>query len=179
MNQGEAGRAAAGPVRGDRKMTIEHLMTRDVETCAPEDDLARAAMIMWRRDCGFVPVVDPVQGRCVGVITDRDICVAGATKHRPLHGILVREVMSPGVYTCATKDNVLVALHRMAEGQVRRLPVVSKEGRVEGVLSLNDLILAAERMERKREDAVTYADVISVLKAVSAHRLPILVGTPG
>jgi CBS domain-containing protein len=159
-------------------MTVEHLMTRDVETCGPDDDLAHAAMIMWRRDCGFVPVVDPAQGRYLGVITDRDVCIAGATKHRPLHGIPVREVMNPGVYACAPKDNVLVALHRMAEGQVRRLPVVSKDGRVEGVLSLNDLILAAERLERKREDAVTYADVMSVLKAVSAHRLPVLMGAP-
>lgn len=159
-------------------MIIEHLMTRDIETCTPDDDLAHAAMIMWRRDCGFVPVVN-AEGRYVGVITDRDVCIAGATKHRSLHKIPVREVMSQGVYTCAPTDNVLVALHRMAEGQVRRLPVVAKDGRVEGVLSLNDLILAAERVERKREDAVTYADVISVLKAVSAHRLPTLVGAPG
>lgn len=159
-------------------MTIEHLMTRDVETCEANSDLAHAAMIMWRRDCGIVPVVDPDDGRYAGVITDRDICMAGATKHLPLHAIPVREVMGRGIYTCAPGDNVLVALHRMAEGQVRRLPVVSKDGRVLGMLSLNDLILAAERTERKRDDAVTYADVMSVLKAVSSHRLPTLVGTP-
>jgi CBS domain-containing protein len=172
MSARAGGRAGRGRKK-ETAMTIEPIMTRDVETCAPDSDLAHAAMIMWRRDCGFVPVAEHKSGRYVGVITDRDICMAGATCHRALHDIRVGEVMNKGTYTCAPTDNVLVALHRLAEGQVRRLPVVDKQGKVVGVLSLNDLILACERGDRKREGSLTYADVMAVLKAISSHRLPV------
>jgi CBS domain-containing protein len=153
-------------------MKVEQLMTRDVETCAPDANLAHAAMIMWRRDCGFVPVVENPSGRFAGVITDRDICIAAATRHASVHSIPVREVMSSHAYTCAPSDDVRVAMHRMSEGQVRRLPVVDKQGKLNGVISLNDLALAAERSLRRESDGIGHADVMGVLKAVSAHRLP-------
>ncbi len=153
-------------------MKVEHLMTRDVETCAPEADLAQAAMIMWRRDCGFVPVVESSSGRFAGVITDRDICMATATRHSSASSIPVREVMGSHAFTCAPSDDVRVAMHRMSEGQVRRLPVVDKQGKLSGVISLNDLALAAEKSLRREDDGIGYADVMGVLKAVSAHRLP-------
>lgn len=153
-------------------MKVEHLMTRDVETCAPEANLAQAVMIMWRRDCGFVPVVESPSGRFAGVITDRDICIAVATRHTPAASIPVGETMSRHVFTCAPSDDVRVAMHRMSEGQVRRLPVVDKQGKLSGVVSLNDLALAAERTSRREDEGIGYADVMGVLKAVSAHRLP-------
>jgi CBS domain-containing protein len=153
-------------------MKVERLMTPDVETCAPEANLAHAAMIMWRRDCGFVPVVENPSGLFAGVITDRDICMATATRHSYAHLIPVREVMSSRAFTCAPTDDVRVAMHRMSEGQVRRLPVVDKQGKLKGVISLNDLALAAERSSRRGDDGIDYADVMGVLKAVSAHRLP-------
>ena len=61
-------------------MKVEEVMTRDVQSCYPETNLAEAAMQMWRGDFGVLPVVD--SGKVVGMITDRDICMAAATKHR-------------------------------------------------------------------------------------------------
>lgn len=153
-------------------MKVEHLMSRDVEACAPRTTLTDAAMIMWRRDCGFVPVVEEAAGKLVGVITDRDICVATATKHRSPDAIRVEEVMTKETFTCAPGDTIRAAAHRMAESQVRRLPVVDRQRRLLGVLTLNDLVLAAERDITPPAEGVGYTDVMGILKAVSAHRIP-------
>ena len=62
-------------------MRVKELMTSDVKTCSLDTNLAAAAKIMWDSDCGAVPVTDE-RGRVVGVITDRDICIAAATRPR-------------------------------------------------------------------------------------------------
>ncbi len=157
-------------------MKVEGVMSQDVRGCSPSDSLTDAAMIMWSRDCGFVPVVESHNGRLSGVITDRDICIATATKHRSVDSIQVGEVMSKQPMTCAPTDDVHTAIDRMVQGQVRRLPVVDKNGKLAGVLSLNDLALAAEKSDR-RADGVTFADVVRALKAVSTHRLPAAVAS--
>ncbi len=153
-------------------MNVDHLMTRDVESCTPDANLTQAAMIMWRRDCGFVPVVESPGGRFVGVITDRDICIATATKHANPDSVRVGTVMNRRAVTCTPSEDVQTAMSRMGEAQVRRLPVVDRNGKLAGVLALNDLALVAERTGRRKEDSVSYADVAGLLRAVSAHRLP-------
>jgi CBS domain-containing protein len=154
-------------------MNVDHFMSHDVKSCMPADSLTDAAMVMWERDCGFVPVVDAPNGALVGVITDRDICMAVATKHRPMDSIPVGEVMNRQLITCSSTDDVQVAMDRMAAGQVHRMPVVDKKSHIKGVISLNDLVLAAaESSEIRKSSAVSYNDVVKVLKAVSAHRLP-------
>ena len=70
-------------------MKVREVMTSEVEICDPGHDLAAAAMIMWRRDCGAVPVVEPESNRALGVITDRDICMALATRHRQASGAVL------------------------------------------------------------------------------------------
>jgi CBS domain-containing protein len=153
-------------------MNVEHLMTRDVEVCTPDSTLTDAAMIMWRRDCGIVPVVKPGTRDLVGVITDRDVCMAAATRHASTDDLFVRDLIGGHIYTCGPADSVRNAAHRMAEAQVRRIPVTDRAGMLLGMLSLNDLALAAEKTERRGEALPTYTDAIGVLKAVSAHRLP-------
>jgi CBS domain-containing protein len=154
-------------------MKVEHLMTQDVECCTPDDTLTGAAMIMWRRDCGIAPVVRPGTQDLVGVITDRDICMAAATRHLSTDDLFVRDVMGTQIFTCAPTDSLRTAEHRMAEGQVRRIPVTDRAGKLLGMISLNDIALSAERTERRGEALPTYTDVMGVLKAVSAHRLPV------
>ncbi len=165
----EAGavRREAGAVR------VERLMTRDVETCAPDVDLAQAAMIMVRRNCGLVPVVEHGSGRLAGVITDRDICMAAAMRHADAHSIPVGEVMTRRLTTCAPTDEVRLAMRRMSEARVRRLPVVDRLGMLKGIVSLTDLAFAAGRPPRSGEHAIHEADVLAVLNAVSAKSLPV------
>lgn len=149
-------------------MKVRDLMHSHVHTCAPETDLGSAARIMWDHDCGIVPVTEE-NGRLVGVVTDRDICIAAATKDRPPSAIRVREVFERKPRACAPDDDVRSAMDLMAEARVRRLPVVEGET-LRGILSLNDVILRAEAGEGRRPaSGIAHADVVRVLKAISEH----------
>ena len=107
-------------------MKVEDVMTKDVQTCRPETNLADAAMRMWRNDCGILPVVADGE-KVVGVITDRDICMAGATRHRDQANIRVEEVISGKVYGCPPNVDIHEALKIMRKNQVRRLPIIRAE----------------------------------------------------
>jgi CBS domain-containing protein len=152
-------------------MNVENLMTHEIEACNPDDSLTDAAMIMWRRDCGIVPVVKPDTHEVAGVITDRDICMAAATRHMTTDDLYVRDVMTrDGVTTVTPEESVSTAVQRMAEAQVRRIPVTNRSGALVGMISLNDIVLAAEKTNRGTEGMPTYADTVDALKAVCAHR---------
>ena len=155
-------------------MNVESLMTHDIEACNPDDSLTDAAMIMWRRDCGIVPVVRPDTQEVTGVITDRDICMAAATRHARTDDLYVRDVMTrDGVTTVTPSDSVRTAVQRMAEAQVRRVPVTDRSGVLVGMISLNDIALAAEKTDRRVEGIPTYTDTMDALKAVCTHRNPV------
>jgi len=124
-------------------MTVQEVLTPNVKTCTADTDLAIAAKIMWDGDCGTVPVVN-YERKVVGMITDRDICIAAATRATSPANICVRDVMSGRVYTCSPDDEVLRALKIMKEQRVRRLSVVDRDQRLVGILSLNDLVARAE-----------------------------------
>lgn len=151
-------------------MRIEDVMTGDPECCTPHHDLAHAAMIMWRRDCGIVPVVEGGTNKLIGVVTDRDICMATTMKNRAPSIIPVADVMNRKPMTCLPDEDVKAALQKMGEAQVRRLPVTDSQGNLRGIVALNDLALHAERAEGKGNVSVPYEAVVSVLRAVSRHR---------
>ena len=66
-------------------MKVEQLMTKSVATCGPDKSADDAARIMWERDCGFVPITESTSNpRVIGVVTDRDLCMAAYTRGRPL-----------------------------------------------------------------------------------------------
>lgn len=144
-------------------MTVEQVMTRDIASVAPDSNLAHAAVMMGQRECGFLPVVE-ASGRLAGVITDRDICLAGAMRKVPAHRVPVQEVMTTRMALCSPMDDLRKAMHRMSEARVRRLPVVERDGRLCGILSLDDLAFALGR-----SDGPSAGEVLAVLKSVSAH----------
>src|SRR4051794_15289878 len=100
-------------------MNVEELMTRNVETCTTNDSLARAAQIMWERDCGYVPVLDSHR-RLMGVLTDRDICMAAYTQGRPLQHITAAQVMSHNVKAASPSDSLEAVETLMQVHQIRR-----------------------------------------------------------
>ena len=122
-------------------MMVSDLMTREVEACRPGQSLAEAAGLMWRRDCGAVPVVDE-GGAVVGIITDRDICMALASRRAYAFEVAVGEVMSRDVVTCTPEDDAEEALEVMRRRQVRRLPVVDAHGRLLGMITETDVLHA-------------------------------------
>lgn len=149
-------------------MKIEEIMTSDVKFCHSNDNLAEAASILWSNDCGILPVVDEA-GKVVGMISDRDICIATVTKNRLAAEITVGEVSgSHRVHSCAPDDDVQEALKIMQEHQVRRVPVVDSAGELRGILSINDVILAAEAGGWGR--GVSFQDAMTTLKAICEHR---------
>ena len=123
-------------------MKVKELMTSDVKSCGLDTNLAAAARIMWEEDCGAIPVTD-TRGKVVGLITDRDICIAGATRSRTEGEIPVQEVISKSLFSCAPGDDVRGALETMRVQKVRRLPVVDQAGRLMGIVSLHDIALHA------------------------------------
>ena len=149
-------------------MKVKDVMTSPVLFCAPETNLAAAAMIMWESDCGALPVVSH-EKQVVGMITDRDICMA-LTKHR-LASDAVGEVPSRVVYACSPHDDVKEALKTMEKERVRRLPTLNTDGVLQGMLSMNDVVLHAEQGTKGRKTpALSYKDAISALKEICAHR---------
>jgi len=167
-----AGRKRAEPAAatGPKAPRVQDIMTSDVEDCNPTTDLASAAMVMWRRDCGFLPVVDTVTKGVVGAITDRDICMAVATKGRRASEIQVSEVISGKAYTCAPSDPIRKALDVMRANRVRRLPVVDAQGALTGVLSLNDVVLHART--QGRETGPEREELLRTYEAICEHLQP-------
>ena len=148
-------------------MKVQDIMTQDVQTCRPETNLADAAMRMWRHDCGFLPVVSE-NWKVVGVITDRDICMAAATKHRDPATIRVKDATSGKVYGCSPDTDVHEALKIMREKQVRRLPIISAETKqLAGILSMNDVALKAQGGAKAELSA---EDVENTMRGICAHR---------
>jgi CBS domain-containing protein len=145
-------------------MIVKDIMKKGVATCTPDSDLAAVIDTMRHRDCGFLPVVDS-HGIVVGVITDRDICLAGGTKHRALARVSAKETMSHPVFSCFPDENVKVVLATMAKHRVRRLPVLNKTGHLEGVLSIDDVVQAPQR-----RGAATADEIVAALKGIYAHR---------
>lgn len=151
-------------------MKVKDLMTSAVKSCSPTTDLAAAAKIMWEGDCGAVPVTDD-RGKVVGIITDRDICIAAATRSRMEGEIPVQDVISKNLYTCAPGDDVRAALDTMRSRKVRRLPVVGHDGQLAGILSLHDIALQA-RSSRNQE--LMPEAVLDTFVAITAPATPVL-----
>jgi CBS domain-containing protein len=127
---------------------------------------------MWKGNCGFLPVVGS-EDRVVGVVTDRDICIALGTRGRPSGEVTVAEVMSTKVHSCAPEDEVRIALDMMRDGRVRRLP--TKQGTLVGVISMDDVLLRAEEAGKVKETGVSSDDVVNALRAINTHQLPVVV----
>jgi CBS domain-containing protein len=123
-------------------MNVRDLM-KSPQACGPADSLDHAARILWERDCGVVPVVDDKR-RVIGMITDSDICMAAWTKGRTLGAVPVHSAMARAVARCQPTHDVEAALRIMAEAQVHRLPVVDDNDRLLGILSLTDVLRAAQ-----------------------------------
>lgn len=154
-------------------MRIREVMTHPAVTCPANVNLDAAARLMWEYDCGVIPIVDDT-GQLAGIITDRDICMAGYTQGRPLASIPVTAAMSPRVFSVRAEDALETAEDVMRANQVRRVPVIDAEGRPVGMLAMNDLARLAARTKKGSLDR----SVIETLAAVGQPRGPALTVSP-
>lgn len=152
-------------------MKVQDVMMRTPATCSGETNLGAAVEILWNRNCGMLPIVDSQQ-KVVGVVTDRDLCVALGTRNRLPGDIRVSEVASGNIYSCRPEDDIHAALETMAKQKVRRLAVVNKTGALEGILSMDDVVLHAEAGGASRTTELSHAEVVDTLRQVYGPQLP-------
>jgi len=150
-------------------LRVQQLMTQNVHACGPDDSLDVPARIMWEQDVGVVPVVDDA-GRVVAMLTDRDACMGALTTGRPLSAIRVREAMSKQVFGTTPDSPVEDAERVMRDHQVRRLPVLDAEGRLQGILSQNDLVGEAARERETHRKELSAVRVNATLAAIGQSR---------
>lgn len=150
-------------------MKVSEVMSKDVRSCNPSTNLASAAMIMWERDCGALPVVDE-EDKVVAMITDRDIAMAVTIKGRYASDITVSEVMSENLTSVTENQTIKTALKIMSKEKVRRLPVLDKEGRLTGIISINDIALKAGEARGKAAPAISSDDALGAFKSICEHR---------
>lgn len=148
-------------------MHAEELMTHPAVSCHANESLNVAAALMWDHDCGAIAVVND-DGKLVGVITDRDICMATYTQGRPLHEILVNHAMSKHVVAAHPQNSLEDLEGLMATHKIRRIPVIDGEGRPIGIVSLNDLARESAQPDTKVKNAAQ--KVLHTLAAVCTPR---------
>jgi len=152
-------------------MKVEQLMTKEVVTCRPEESLNDAARIMWERDCGFVPITASRESeRVVGVVTDRDICMAAFRRGLPLKEIPIGEVMSTGIRMCKPSQDLDAAESILREAHIHRLPVIGDDDRLLGVISLADIAREAARNASVVRRSVTTEEVGTTLAGIREPR---------
>ena len=147
-------------------MKIRNIMTTNPRTCSSDTNLAAAAALMLDGDCGILPVVDQ-EGKLAGVATDRDMYIALATRDKRASQVTVGEVARKTVVTCGPEDDVHAALAKMRQHRIRRLPVEGFGGTLLGIVSMNDILLAAGPDQGVRTDKV-----VDTFQAICAHHHP-------
>jgi CBS domain-containing protein len=145
-------------------MRVQDMMRRAPKCCGPKTNLAAATELLWSGGCGALPVVDP-SGTVLGIITDRDICVALGTRNLLPSELTADQVMSRQLAICKSSDDIHAALKIMGARKVRRVPVIGDSGKLEGILCLSDLVLRAQHDDGSWPE-LSYEDVIGALKSI-------------
>lgn len=120
---------------------VREVMTAECEWISPDTSCTEAAQTMRDSDIGFLPVGE--NDRLIGMVTDRDIIVRCIAEGGDPENTQVRSVMSEKTYYCFDDDNVEEVCENMGDMQVRRLPVVDRNKRLVGIVSLGDVAQAA------------------------------------
>ena len=119
-------------------MRVSELMNNNVISITPDEPTLLAARLLSRHNVGSLPVCS-LDGKLRGIVTDRDIVLRCVATESDPQTTRVREIMSRGVVSVTPEDDVREAAHKMANEQIRRLPVVNNTGSVVGMLSLGDM----------------------------------------
>jgi CBS domain-containing protein len=157
----ERGRRRAAPTRSH--LRCRDIMTRDVTVAGRATTLEEVARMMRDEDTGVIPVVEPgeppsdsltevqrvpartqANGRLVGLITDRDIVIRALAEGKDARQVTAESIMTTDLHAVRPNDRVIEAIRKMGDKQVRRLPVVDREGNLRGIISMADIALETE-----------------------------------
>lgn len=150
-------------------MKVKELMTAvSLKSCGPESKLHEAAKKMRSGNCGVLPVIDH-NNKVVGIITDRDICMAIGKDHGiPAIEGKVCDFMTPNVHTVSQNDDIKTALKEMKSGRVGRIPVVDDKGHLEGIFTIHDLLKNSINDKVVKEN-FPVNDILDTLSALSGR----------
>lgn len=143
-------------------MQVREIMTRPAASCRPDDTLNAAAKLMWENDCGAVPVAGD-DGTLIGIITDRDICMATYTRGDSPGAIPVRDAMAKTVFSCRENEALEDVAHLMRDKQIRRVPIVDEKDRPIGIVSQADLVREAVTAGKKSGIERALVDALSAI----------------
>lgn len=149
-------------------MKVKDVMTPNAKAIWLTESLMDAAKLMWENDCGVLPIIKDGR-KVIGMITDRDICMAVAMRDTNPSGVSVEEVMTGEVYAVELEDDVDQALQTMKDHRIRRLPVLNPEGELEGMLSMNDIVLHAKTSKGAAAGTIRYDNVVKTYQAICQH----------
>jgi CBS domain-containing protein len=124
---------------------IAEVMTRDVRTVTPQDNLQQTARLMADLDVGALPVCE--DGRLLGMVTDRDITIRATAEGMSAQDTRVERIMTREVNWCFEDEALDDVMSKMAGSQIRRIPVVSRENRLVGIIALGDLVTRTQGSE--------------------------------
>lgn len=140
-------------------------MTKTVEVCGENEALSKACEIMWQKDCGVIPVVDK-KSKLVGIITDRDIMIAAFLNDKTVAEIKCNEIITKKIISCSAADAVEDALKLMKKYQIKRLPVVDEKEKLEGIISITDILLSSGDDKKLRKKVLKTIEAISKLRPI-------------
>jgi len=146
-------------------MKVKTVMSPDVQCCNVNTSLNDIASKMWEHNCGSIPVVDD-ESKPIGMVTDRDIAMSCTLNHKAPWELAASTVIgSAEVFSCLDTDTIDIALVKMKDKKVRRLPVINKDGYLVGMLSIDDLV--ARSGNGKSSLAIPYDLTLKTLKSVA------------
>jgi len=122
---------------------IKDVMSQNYKFMAPDSPVAEVAQAMRDMDCGFMPLAE--NDKMIGMITDRDITIRAVAEGMDISNTPARDVMTAKTFYCYDDQDVEEVCNNMGEIQVRRLPVVNREKRLVGIVSMGDLAQSASR----------------------------------
>lgn len=142
-------------------MKVKDVMKTDVGFCSTEDNLMKVAEVMRRRDCGVVPIVG-ADKKVVGMLTDRDLCLAVVARNRKASDVKTEEILGGKPVVCAADNKLEDALRKMRKYQVKRLAVIGASGELVGIFSITDILLAVRRDKKLKKKV--YATLEKIFK---------------
>jgi CBS domain-containing protein len=154
-------------------MKVKEIMTQSAVCCGQDTNVGAAVELMWVRNCGMLPGVGSDR-KLIGIVTDRDLCIAMGTRNRRAGELTVGEIATRNVFSCKPDDEIHEALQTMANHRVRRLPVVNKEAIPQGILSMDDIITHGDLNKLQGCCELSSEEIIRSLKKLYGQKLPVV-----
>lgn len=147
-------------------MQVKNVMHQGAKVCPVDSSLEAVALTMWNEDTGAIPLIAE-DSRLVGLVTDRDIAMAAALKHRPLWEINARELTDgKPCHFCHEDEDIHSVMKTMGSLQIRRMPVVNTEQQLVGVVSIKDLVEHTTSGRKSGKDALTASELLSLTRMI-------------